>query len=151
MKNSIIIIAFGLVLSLGFVSCETCIKCEILGNIPDTSFLSPDTSTLKGSIASGLIDTNNIYYDEFCGSSSEIEAFEADVKFASDQRQCKIYSIRKIATLDTMATLIYCGGWQHFEDFEYGLDTLIITTYANQDAEWVIDTVLLNPATWTCK
>ncbi len=145
MKKYFLQITLALVISFGFISCEHCIKCEIVGNIPDTTSLDPNTETAD------LLDTNNAYYDEFCGSSSEIEAFETDVEFAAVNRECRIYAIRKIQTYDTMATMIYCGGWRHLAAFENGLDTLILTTYANQDAEWVLDTALYNPASWVCK
>lgn len=144
MKKSILLIAFGLLLSLGFVSCEHCIKCEIIGNIPDTT-------NIGGNGFTGLVDTNNVFYDEFCGSKSEADAFEADVKFNADNRECRIYAFRKIPSLDTIATMIYCGGPIQFIAFEKGLDTLKTTTYANMDIEWVVDTTLLNPATWSCK
>ncbi|MCF8372932.1 MAG: hypothetical protein K9H64_15025 [Bacteroidales bacterium] len=151
MKKNILLIAFGLVLSLGFVSCEQCIKCEIIGNIPDTSFMVNDTNLFLKAGVSGFLDTNNKFYPEFCGSKSEREAFESDVRFNAESRECRIYAFRKIPSLDTIATMIYCGGPIQFKEFEYGLDTLKTTTYSELDVEWVVDTTLLNPATWSCK
>ena len=153
MKKNILFLLTGLVLSTAFFSCDKCVKCEILGNIPDTMWLVPDTaSNLKTEIVTAdLVDTNNIFYDEFCGSSSEIDAFEADVQYAAESRECKIYVVRKLRTFDTLASYIYCGGPKQLADFEYGLDTLINTLYDGQDAEWLTDTILPNPATWSCK
>jgi hypothetical protein len=150
MKKNILPIAFGLVLILSFVSCERCIKCEILGNTPDTSNLVNDTVINPGGFA-GLVDTNNKFYDEFCGSRSEVDAFEADVKFNAENRECRIYAFRKVPSLDTIATMTYCGGPLQFVAYEQGLDTLKTTLYADLDVEWVVDKTLLNPATWTCK
>lgn len=135
MSKKVIVLLSLLISVTAFYSCEECIKCEIIGNSVDSQLLT---------------DTNNVYYDEFCGSPSEADAFREDVKYAAESRSCKIYSIRKIATGEVLISMVYCGGKQQLDQFEYGLDSLLYTTYQDQDAEWVIDTLITNPAAWKC-
>jgi len=135
MKNLILISSVLIIFALSFTSCKKCIKCEITGHSIDTI---------------SLIDNIKVEYDEFCGSSSEIEAFRGDVSFSAENHMCKIYSIRKIQNSEILVTFVNCGGLVEINEFEHGLDTLLTTTYANQDAKWVVDTLITNPAYWKC-
>ena len=135
MKNLILISSVLAIFAFSFSSCKKCIKCEIIGNSIDTI---------------SLIDNIEVEYDEFCGSSSEVEAFRGDVQFSAENHMCKIYSIRKIQNAEVLGTFVNCGGSVEIKEFEYGLDTLLTTTYANLDAKWVVDTLITNPASWNC-
>ncbi len=135
MKKLILFLSVSILLLLALSSCKECIKCEIIGNSIDTI---------------SLIDNTKKEYDEFCGSSSETQAFRNDVQYSAEHHFCKIYSIRKIANSQVLATFVSCGGITEISSFEHGLDSLLINAYADQDATWVIDTIISNPATWKC-
>jgi len=135
MKRQITISLLVILSIVGLSSREECIKCEVMGTAIDSLI---------------MIDTNDVVYDEFCGTPSEADAFIADVQFAAESRSCKVYSIRKIETGEVLISQICCGGISHLESFEAGLDTLLFTTYVDFDAEWVVDTVIMNSASWHC-
>jgi hypothetical protein len=137
MKISIRFIAIILTTIL-LSSCEVCIKCEIKGSKIDDVY---------------LIDSNNVVYNEFCGSPSEAEAFENDVKYEAETRTCKIYKIDRMDNGLNEKTFTYCGGNQHHQAFMNGLEVMIDTLYTEQgvDVRLYVDTTISNPATWQCK
>jgi hypothetical protein len=119
-------------------SCEVCIKCEIKGSKIDDVY---------------LIDSNHVVYNEFCGTPSETEAFENDVKFEAETRNCKIYKIDRLDNGLNEKTFTYCGGNQHHSAFIHSLEVMIDTVYTQQgvDVRLYVDTTISNPATWKCK
>ncbi len=135
MKKLVLFSSVSILLLLSLSSCKECIKCEIIGNSIDTI---------------SLIDNVKVDYDEFCGSSSEAEAFRNDVQYSAEHHFCKIYSIRKIANSEVLATFVNCGGISETSNFEHGLDSILTNVYSDQDATWVVDTIISNPASWKC-
>jgi hypothetical protein len=135
MKNSVLWLV-GLLLLVSVSSCEKCIKCQILGkNYQDTLFQ----------------DTVKIIYPEFCGTPSEVSAFESDVEFAANNRKCVTYSIRKIEDNSALVTSTVCGGTADQERALEILDSLVQVVYANVDVALIVDTVRANPGKWECK
>ncbi len=123
-------------LALISFSCERCIQCEIYGNpISDSLFNDRDT----------------IVYPEFCGTPSEVEAFEGDVQHNADARQCVVYSIIRASDQVTLATYAHCGGIQQLETFTQFLnDSILNSVYLDQEVFLLLDTTIQNPGTYKC-
>jgi hypothetical protein len=98
-----------------------------------------------------FIDSVKIIYPEFCGSSSEIDAFEADVEFAASNRNCVTYSIRKLADQSHIFDSTFCGAPNEQENFQEYLDSLTQVISLTLDVELQIDTIVSNPGKWECK
>jgi hypothetical protein len=162
MRNSIIL--FFLLLGFGsMISCEQCITCEVIGAIDTSTVIIYDTSLvdttgINSGTFYGLIDPDTIIYSEKCGSSSEIEAFEADVVYAAESRNCKVYRIDRLDNGNNLITKILCGGKKNHEFFLAQLDTLMDTTYVNPidptdeiDVRLYVDTTISHPGKWSCR
>lgn len=124
-------------LSFFFTSCTKCITCQIQGH------------SLNDSI---YADNSVIDYEEFCGTLTELEAFEGDVKFNAENRACVSYTIRKYATDEVLATFHSCGGIIQLEAFKNYLEEDVLnTSYAGQDVYLRLEATLPNPGTYSCK
>lgn len=140
LKNSpmrkVIFPFFLLALAFAFFSCEKCIKCEIQGkNYQDSVYF----------------DSVKIVYPEFCGTPSEVDAFQADVEYAANSRKCIIYSIRRVVDNTPLLTSTMCGNAKDQEVFTAQLDSIMEYVYPDLDVELSIDTIISNPAKWECK
>lgn len=135
MKKIISVSALVLLMAFVFNSCERCINCQIIGNSIDTLLLS---------------DKDTIIYDEFCGSPSEVNAFENDVKYEAESRACKIYKIDRLDNGTNLQTYTVCGAQKNHEAFELTLDSIINTVYAGVDVRMYVDTTIINPGKWSC-
>lgn len=128
---SIIISSFTL------ASCTKCITCQIQGH------------SLNDSI---YADNQVIDYDEFCGTLTELEAFEGDVKFNAENRACVSYTIRKYLNDEVLANFHACGGIEHLQEFRNYLEEDILNvTYAGQDVYLRLETTIPNPGSYSCK
>jgi len=117
-------------LSIFNTSCKECITCKIQGNTVDTIFI------------------DNFYkeYDEFCGSSEEVDARKRDVEFAAENRVCGKYYIVTLE-LDTIDSLILCGNRFWLQDY---LDSILLNTDIDTIIKIKEDTFFYNPATFEC-
>ncbi|MBT3210251.1 MAG: hypothetical protein HN704_08340 [Bacteroidetes bacterium] len=134
MKSFILVfISLFLILSISN-SCKKCITCEIVGEIID--------STL-------FFDTNQVQYEEFCGTPSEISAYEADISYLANGRKCATFSILKLPDSSVLSTYTYCGDMHDIDVYYKYVDSILDYSFAGEDA--IIDTSLFsNPGHWTC-
>jgi hypothetical protein len=134
MNKLILIILFG---SLLFTSCTKCITCQIQGHsLNDSTFA----------------DTQIIDYDEFCGTLTELEAFEGDVKFNAENRACVSYTVRKYSTDEVLSTFHACGGINQLQEFKTYLEEEVLDgTYVGQDVYLKTEVTVPNPGTYSCK
>ncbi len=128
-------VAIGIIAVFSF-GCERCIQCEIYGNaIDDQAFNDQDT----------------IVYPEFCGSPSEVTAFEGDVEFNAEARKCVVYNIIRANDQELLSTYTYCGGIQQLETFNQFLnDSILNNLFLGQDVFLILDTTIMNPGTYKC-
>lgn len=127
---------FLVLILIGFSSCTKCITCSIIGHSIDDSL---------------YIDNQTIVYDDFCGTLSETEAFEADVKFEAESRQCVSYSLHNFIDDAVLANFHACGNIPDLEAFRnYLEDTVMTQQYAGQDVYLKLDSLRINPGTYTC-
>ncbi|MCF8295632.1 MAG: hypothetical protein K9I34_06155 [Bacteroidales bacterium] len=119
-----------------FSSCSQCMSCVISGNSLDDSI---------------YVDTTLVMYDDFCGTLSEVDAFEADVKFESDARYCVTYTIRKFIDDAALAVYTKCGSLEDIQAFKVYLeDDVLNSQYAGQDVYLKLDASVPNPGTYNC-
>lgn len=119
-----------------FSSCSQCINCIISGNSLDDSI---------------YVDTTQVFYDDFCGSISEADAFEADVKFEADSRYCVTYTIRKFIDDAALAVYTKCGSLEDIQTFRVYLeDEILNSLYAGQDVYLKMDASVPNPGKYKC-
>jgi len=129
-------ILFLALILLGFSSCTKCITCSISGHSIDDSL---------------YVDDQTILYDDFCGTLTETEAFEGDVKFEADSRQCVSYSLHKFVDDSVLANFHACGSIQDLQDFKNYLEDSVMTEiYAGQDVYLKLDSLKINPGTYSC-
>ncbi|MCX6257069.1 MAG: hypothetical protein NTW49_04095 [Bacteroidia bacterium] len=116
-------------------SCSKCITCAIYGH----SINSTD-----------LVDNDTILYKEFCGSTSEVNSFKADVKWEAENRRCLLFTIQKINDQTILFQKFVCGGVVEQQKMQSYFDSLLLHAYSNQNAQEVVDSVIPNPGTWKC-
>jgi len=120
--------------SLIISSCSKCITCEIIGHSLNETFIDNDT----------------IRYDEFCGTKSEVNAYESDVKWEAENRRCVLYTIQTLPDSSVFFHGFVCGGIKEQEEMAEYIDSIFMANFQPQDAEIVVDSVLPNPGTWKC-
>jgi len=134
MRN-IILVFFSLSLILLISnSCKKCVNCEIVGEILDTAL---------------FFDTSHVQFEEFCGTSSEVSAYEADILYLANSRKCATFSILKLPDSTVLSTFTTCGDIYDINKYYKYVDS--IKNYAFADENAIIDTTLFsNPGKWTC-
>lgn len=126
-----------LVSSISLTSCTKCITCQIQGH------------SLNDSI---YADIQIIDYEEFCGTMTELEAFEGDVKFNAENRACVSYTIRKYTTDEVLSSFHLCGGIVQLQEFKtYLEDEVLNKNYPGQDVYLRLETTIPNPGSYSCK
>jgi hypothetical protein len=115
-------------------SCSRCITCQIIGHSINETFTDNDT----------------VNYNEFCGTPSEVKAFEDDVKWEAESRRCVLYTIQTIHDQTILYHTFVCGGIKEQEQMANYIDSIFLSDFQPQYDEIVIDSIIPNPGTWKC-